>query len=105
MDVSSLERLAPEIAILIVVLFFVYRGMLIFKEIVEKIDVEHHNALKQLSDAIDKNTTSTDKLTELTGENLQFMRRLNGKLEGAVIAKAEEKQLERDRADELSYRN
>lgn len=47
----------------------------------------HANTALQLSDAVGKNTQSNDEL-------LKFMKRLNGKLEGAVIQKVAEQTVE-----------
>lgn len=72
MDWGSLSRLIPEVAILIVVGYFALKGVSIFREIVDKIDSEHHNALKKLSKSIDLNTKATKSADE-------YLRERNGR--------------------------
>lgn len=91
MDWSSISRLIPELGVLIVVGYFAFKGIAIFRDIIDKIDQSHHDALTKLSDSIDKNTNSNTELiksskeqTAASREVTKFMKNLNGKLEKAV---------------------
>lgn len=87
MDWSSVSRLVPEVGVLVVAGYFALKGISIFKDIVDRIDKQHHDALSKLSSSIDKNTSSNDALIKASREQTkaskdvhEFMKNLNGKL-------------------------
>ena len=91
MDWSSVSRLIPELGVLVVVGYFAFKGIGIFRDIIDKIDQNHHDALAKLADSIDKNTSSNKELIKSSKEQTAasrevtiFMKNLNGKLEKAV---------------------
>lgn len=102
MDWQSLSRLGPEIAVLIVVGYFALKGISIFKDIVDKIDEQHRDALSKLSKSIDKNTKSNDALIKASREQTKaskdvhdFMKNLNGKLTHITNQTIREQNVER----------
>lgn len=86
MDWSNLSRLAPEVGVLAIVGYFAIRGIGIFKDIVDKIDAEHHDALGKLSKSMDRVAASQDRVAAVTTLNTkaikaadQYLRERNGR--------------------------
>ena len=79
MDWTSISRLIPEVGVLVVVGYFALRGISIFKEIVDKIDKEHSDALSKLSKSIDKSTKATLENTKATKSADIYLRERNGR--------------------------
>lgn len=63
--------------------------------------LKHAETAEKLSGMVENNTNSTEKNTQSNDELLKFMRKLNGKLEHAVIQKVAEQNVEHQHVKEI----
>lgn len=91
MDVGSLERLAPEIAILIVVGYFFHKVLKLGIDTLNDIVDKHATMSDKMNETINKNNKSIDRNTdllkntyELVEETVKYLKHRNGTFEALV---------------------